>query len=175
MRKLNVKLFLVLTGASILLAGGVVLCHYLQSGRIAGALLVQAERAEKQSRLDQSVKFLSRYLEFVPEDLEQRARLGRLLASEQLADTPKMRWRAFFVLEDVLRRDPSRDAVRRQLSVTRTRRKIWRSFWNPLPRTVSWSCSPGAAPKRRANIVKPPPNTKKRSNTPRSKWRRMSG
>ena len=115
MRKLNVKLFLVLTGASILLAGGVVLCHYLQSGRIAGALLVQAERAEKQSRLDQSVKFLSRYLEFVPEDLEQRARLGRLLASEQLADTPKMRWRAFFVLEDVLRRDPSRDAVRRQL------------------------------------------------------------
>src|SRR5262249_42316066 len=115
MRKLNSKLLLGLMAFGVLLGGGLFLVHYFQSGRIARALLVQAERAEKQARLDQSIKFLSRYLEFIPEDVEERAHLGRLLASDQFADSPKLRLRAFFVLDDVLRRDPGRADVRRLL------------------------------------------------------------
>jgi len=50
--------------------------HWLQSGRIAQALLWQAEHAQEQGRHRQAVRYLNRYLEFVPADLEKRAELG---------------------------------------------------------------------------------------------------
>ena len=36
------------------------------------------KQAEKEGRPDQAARFLGRYLEFEPQDLEQRARLGSL-------------------------------------------------------------------------------------------------
>jgi tetratricopeptide (TPR) repeat protein len=115
MRKLNVKLFLWLVGSLLLLSTTVFFVHRLQAGRIANALLWQAGRAEEQGRLDQTAQYLARYLEFAPEDTEERAHLGRILASEQLADSPGARQRALFILEQVVTREPQRHDARRLL------------------------------------------------------------
>jgi tetratricopeptide (TPR) repeat protein len=115
MRRLNVKLFLWLVGSVVLLSATVFFVHRLQAGRIANALLWQAGRAEEQGHLDQTAQYLARYLEFAPEDTEQRARLGRVLASESLADSPGARQRALFVLEQVVTREPQRHDARRLL------------------------------------------------------------
>ncbi|MBY0523322.1 MAG: tetratricopeptide repeat protein [Gemmataceae bacterium] len=116
MRRVNVKLLLSLAAIVVLTGGVLFLAHWLQRGSVARALLTRAERAEKQERLDQVVRYVSRYLELTPEDNEQRARLGRTLASEQLAVTPKARTRAIFVLEQVLGREPGRHDLRMRLT-----------------------------------------------------------
>lgn len=115
MRQLNAKFLLILAGSTVLLAGGMFLLHRAQSGRIARALRDQAERAEKQGKTDQEVKYLARYLTFVPDDNEVRAELGRILASPEIATSPRARERALFVLEQVLLREPERHESRRLL------------------------------------------------------------
>src|SRR5262249_49457545 len=55
---------------------------------------------------------LSRYLKFAPEDTESLARMG-LLLDKQAVKNPALRERAFFVLDQVLRREPGRSDVRR--------------------------------------------------------------
>jgi tetratricopeptide (TPR) repeat protein len=115
MRKLNIKLFVVLAVSAVVLGVTVYLVHYLQSGRIARALLWQARRAESQGRLDQTARYLARYLEFNPEDTDERANLGRTLASDKLATSLRARQRALFVLEQVLSRDAARHDLRRLL------------------------------------------------------------
>ncbi len=115
MRRLNLRFTLGLLGLAAALIGGVFLTHHLQSGRIARALLAQARSAEDQGRAAVAIKYLSRYLEFVPADVEERARLGRLLAAKDVAKTPKAVGRAVLVLEQVLARDPDRREERRLL------------------------------------------------------------
>jgi tetratricopeptide (TPR) repeat protein len=112
MRKLNVKFLLYLVVGTVLVVGAVFLVHRLQAAQMAEALLWQADRAEKEGRLEQTARYLRRYLEFEPGDLDNRARLGRILASPQLAVTPKTREQARFVLEQVLTREPKRHDVR---------------------------------------------------------------
>lgn len=115
MRRLNLRLTLALLGIAGLLAVGIFTANRLQKGRIARALLAQALAAEEQGRLTVAAKMLGRYLEFVPADLDERAHLGRLLASRDLATTPKAASRAILVLEQLLARDPDRRAERRLL------------------------------------------------------------
>jgi tetratricopeptide (TPR) repeat protein len=115
MRRVNLKLFLWLAGSFLLVSITVFFVHRLQAGRIADALLWQAARAEDQGHLEQTARYLARYLEFAPEDTEERAHLGRVLASEQLADAPGARQRALFVLEQVVTREPERHDCRRLL------------------------------------------------------------
>jgi len=112
MRRINVKLLFCSLGCLVLLGAGTALVHYLQSGRIARALLGQADRAENQEHPEEAVRFLGRYLEFVPEDTDQRARLGRLLASDRMIRSNGQSQRALFVLEQVLAHDPERHASR---------------------------------------------------------------
>jgi tetratricopeptide (TPR) repeat protein len=126
MRRINVKLLAYSLVFLVLLVGGTVLAHYLQSERIARALLQQAERAKSEEEVarkrgdvmvakghaDEEVRFLTRYLEFAPEDTDQRARLGRLLSINFLARSMGQRQRTLFVLEQVLARDPDRHAER---------------------------------------------------------------
>ena len=112
MRSINLRLLFFSLGALVLLIGGTVLAHFLQSERIARALLRQADRAEKAERSHETARFLSRYLEFAPEDTEQRARLGHLLAENFLALSFGQRQRALFVLEQVLAREPDRHSER---------------------------------------------------------------
>jgi tetratricopeptide (TPR) repeat protein len=115
MKKINRKLLLILTAAVVVLGGGLFFLHYLQSGRIASALLWQARRAEANGDLKKTVHFLKRYLEFEPNDFKERACLGRTLADPRLAKTGADREQAFFVLEQVVSRDPDRLDLRRLL------------------------------------------------------------
>jgi tetratricopeptide (TPR) repeat protein len=112
MRKVNVKLFRNLLIGTALLIGAVFLLHTFQSGRVRAALLWQAQRAEEQGQPERVAHYLSRYLEFAPEDLDERVHLGQTLASESLATTAKARARAVFVLESVLARAPDRNDMR---------------------------------------------------------------
>jgi Tfp pilus assembly protein PilF len=116
MRKLNLKLTVYLASGLVLFAVALVGVHWLQSGRIAKALLWQARHAQEQDQIDQVVRYLGRYLEFVPDDTDERANLGKALADPRVAWSAKGRQRALFVLEQVLTRAPDRDDVRRLLA-----------------------------------------------------------
>ncbi len=115
MRKLNVKLFLYFLGGLVLLSGTLFASHQLQAGNISSGLLYQANQAEKEGRLKQATRYLTRYLDFVPDDTEVRARLGKTLADPRLASNSRTRGKARFVLEQVLAREPDRHDVRRTL------------------------------------------------------------
>jgi tetratricopeptide (TPR) repeat protein len=150
MRIFNVRFFFVILGSLAFLTASLFLAHSLQSGRIARALLSQAKKAEDLGREEKAVRFLGRYLEFAPDDVEERAHLARLLAGEPPSVSPpdaggksrggpQMRQRALFVLEQVLAREPNRKAERcllvrialdlSQLEVVDAHAKYLQEFW----------------------------------------------
>jgi tetratricopeptide (TPR) repeat protein len=112
MRRLNVKLILGLFAGTIFLTAAVVVTHALQAGNISSALLWRAGQAESQGRLKEAARYLKRYLEFAPDDNEERAHLGRLLTDPSLTTTNRGRHRARYVLEQVLTREPERHDLR---------------------------------------------------------------
>jgi tetratricopeptide (TPR) repeat protein len=116
MNKFNVKLFLYLLGGTVLCAVALFLVHSFQSGRIADALLWQVRHAEEQGDLKGTAHYLGRYLEFEPNDLNERAHLGRTLADPKLANTWKSCQRALFALEHVVSQDPQRHELRKPLA-----------------------------------------------------------
>src|SRR6516165_1932678 len=116
MKKVNIKLLGYLLGAVVLGGVGLFLVHLLQSGRIAGALLWQARHAEDKGDLEHAARYLKRYLEFEPNDTEERAHLGRVLAEPKLANSYRGRERALFVLDQVVSREPDRHDLRRPLA-----------------------------------------------------------
>jgi tetratricopeptide (TPR) repeat protein len=112
MRRVNKRLFLFLILGVATLTGGLFLLHYIQSGRVEAALLRQAARAEEEQRPEKVVQYLSRYLDFEPDDLEERVHLAKTLAAESPTPIPKARERAIYNLESVLTRDPDRVELR---------------------------------------------------------------
>ena len=94
MRKLNLKLFLLLVVGSVATAGSVWGLHTFQYKRIAAALLWQARRAEEVGKIDQMARYLERYLEFAPQDVDQQVHLGRTLAGDSFAASPPARRQA---------------------------------------------------------------------------------
>jgi predicted Zn-dependent protease len=114
MRKINVKLLLTLVLGTATLAAAVGAAHAFQYGRIADALLFQARRADGQPK--RVARYLARYLEFKPRDLDTRAELARILAGEAFAGSPRERVRAARLLDGVLTDDPSRTELRRLLA-----------------------------------------------------------
>jgi Tfp pilus assembly protein PilF len=112
MRKLNVKLLMVLVLGTITLAIGVGVAHAFQYGRIAEALRFQARRAEELGQTNRVARYLSRYLEFRPRDVEARAELGRTLAGEAFAGSRRARARAARLLDEVLISEPDRPELR---------------------------------------------------------------
>ena len=116
MRKLNVKLLFALVLGTLTLALAVGVAHAFQYGRIADALRFQARRAEDQGQADRVARYLSRYLEFQPRDLEARAQLARVLAGEAFAGQRRARARAVLLLDKVLTDDPGRSELRRLLA-----------------------------------------------------------
>ncbi len=115
MRKTNLKVLLAVLGGTIVLAGVLFGVHYLQRQRIASALLWQARKAEEANQVDRTIRFLGRYLDFRPDDLDEKARLGRTLLSETAASSPAARSRAVDLLDAVLRQQPERSDDRRTL------------------------------------------------------------
>lgn len=112
-RTLNVKFLLCLILGLAVASGGVALAHHLQYRRIPLALLKQAQKAEDENDLVRADSYLTRYLDFEPTDVEQKARLARLLTGKKLEGVPGIQSRAYFLLMDVLARDPEQQELRR--------------------------------------------------------------
>src|SRR5262245_57657554 len=117
MRKFNVKFFFVLLGGVAILSGGLILLHQFQRDRIAKALLFQAERAKQENQPEKSAEYYFRYLEFKPKDTATRVAYAELLEEqfEKLpigARNPKS---VVDLYEEVLKKEPARDPVRRKL------------------------------------------------------------
>jgi cellulose synthase operon protein C len=99
--------------------------HRWQVRKQVGAFLYQADLARDEAakaeaagnsesmeaQRDREQNFLSRYIMARPGDFDARERLARL--KTESAKTRRQRMAAYFLLEDVLRRDPSRTELRR--------------------------------------------------------------
>ncbi len=108
------KVFLIkLVFAVLALAGVLVGAHTLQARRIPEALRQQSERAGEAGKQDAAIHYLRQYLEFEPDDADAIEKLARLLRQRD----PSYRGQTDFVFlsEKVLRIDPDRDAVRREV------------------------------------------------------------
>jgi Tfp pilus assembly protein PilF len=106
-RQINFKFLLGLIISIVVLAVGVRFVHGFQVRRQADALLRQAEAAAEEDNLPRALDYLTRYLGFRPDDNDALARYGELLDTEgRQTKSPRLRYRAFNVLEDALRRLP---------------------------------------------------------------------
>src|SRR5579864_5197322 len=112
-RQLNVKFLVCLLVPILLLGACVHVLHGFQLKHSALALLKLASRAEETGDSVQAEKYLGMYLSYRPADTAAMARYG--LALVKLAKTREARLKALLILEQVLRRDPKRDDVRRKL------------------------------------------------------------
>jgi tetratricopeptide (TPR) repeat protein len=115
MRQVNTRFFFVLVAATAAFAATLFGVHRLQAGNITNALLWQAGQAEKAGKADAAARYLGRYLEFAPDDVEERAHLATILSDEKVAVTPGSRRRAEFVINQVLAWDPQRHELRQAL------------------------------------------------------------
>ena len=115
MRQVNTRFFFILLIAVLVFAGALFGVHRLQASNIANALLWQANQAETTGKPDVAARYLGRYLEFVPDDIEQRAHLATILSDEKVAVTPGAVRRAEFVINQVLAWDPLRHDLRQSL------------------------------------------------------------
>src|SRR4051794_38998875 len=113
MPTLNQKLFLRLVMLAAALAGGLVVLHHVQAGRVPDALLWQADAAVEKGKPDKAIFYLKQYLEFRPDDHDAAVRLGDLMLAR--AASPKDVQGALFVYERVLREAPQRADVARKL------------------------------------------------------------
>src|SRR6185437_1896987 len=115
MRKINTKLVLGLLIGCIVCTGAVFGVHHFQYGRIADSLRWQARRAEEQGQVKQQAKYLQRYLEFNPKDLEEKAHLAKLWASDTFAGSVRERRKAVNLLDQVLTTGDDKPELRRLL------------------------------------------------------------
>ncbi len=82
-----------------------------QVGRNAAVLLREANRYEAEGDEAQALEYLSRYVGLAPNDNDTYARYALLL--DKLATAQRAKIQAFLVLEQALRRDPTRSDLRR--------------------------------------------------------------
>ena len=87
--------------------------HRYQVRQQAGAFLIQADAARDATptNSEREMAYLQRYLVSRPNANDERERFARLLGAS--AKSNKQLQNAFIVIEDVLRRDPSRDSLRK--------------------------------------------------------------
>ena len=115
MRQVNTRFFLVLLAVCAACAATLFGADWLQAGNITNALLWQCAQAEKNGKPDVAARYLGRYLDFAPDDVEQRAHLAAILSDANVALTPASRNRAIFVINQVLAWDPLRHELNQSL------------------------------------------------------------
>jgi tetratricopeptide (TPR) repeat protein len=113
MRQVNTRFFFLLLIGTIVFAASLFGVHRLQAGSIASALLWHADQAEKNGKATLAARYLGQYLEFVPDDLNERVHLANVLSGA--AVTPSARRRAEFAINQVLARDPDQHELRQAL------------------------------------------------------------
>jgi tetratricopeptide (TPR) repeat protein len=110
--RLNAKLLAWALGSAAALVLAVHFLHAFQSRRGARDLLPLADEAEQRGNPAEAAHFLGNYLSLAPGDADVRARCGALLAR---LPSPVSRGRALEMFAEVVRQQPGRDDVRRQL------------------------------------------------------------
>jgi tetratricopeptide (TPR) repeat protein len=133
-RTLHFKRLVCLMATVALLGGGIHFLHAFQVKRQAGTLLQQATRAEEEyqaqgdsNQLENAAEYLGRYLVLVPHDSNVRGDYGLIL--DELADetgSRRTRQQAFEELETAVRRNQSRDDLRRRLVDVAMHPAVWR-------------------------------------------------
>ncbi len=108
-RKVNVRALIVVLASLLLVGASLLLASTLQRGRHARAFLREADRAEREERIEEAVRHLSRYVRLAPRDADAAVRLGTLLADLGHWDP------AYAQLEQVARLWPDRQQSRRRL------------------------------------------------------------
>ena len=130
MRAFNVRLFIVVSLAGVLIAATVYYVHRNQVRRHATMYLNEARKAHDEGRLSDAVRFAQKYVSLRPTDSEGLAEYGRLLIEIGAIE------RAFFVYDQLLRRDPGRSDVRREMVDIRMilgRFSAWAGVWLERP------------------------------------------
>lgn len=109
--KLNWRFLLKL--AAVLLVAGITvhLVHRWQVRSQVGVFLQHADAARDAGDGEREESFLRRYVRARPSDLDTRERLARLVCAN--AKSGKAMVEGYLLVEDVLRRDPKRDDLRR--------------------------------------------------------------
>ena len=136
MRKINLKFFLALMLFVTLLAGSVAGVHFFQRQRIAVALLWQAGRAEEEGQPSDAARYLTRYLEFNPRDLAEKANLARVWATDPAAP-PRRKAEAVRLLDEVLTYEDSPE-LRRLLVRTAVEAGNWGRAKEHLGQLLRW-------------------------------------
>jgi cellulose synthase operon protein C len=113
---INKKFLLQLVAVVAVLAGGLVLAHTVQAGRIPDTLMAQAERAHELAaddpkKGDAAVAYLRQYLEFRPADVDALEKLGAWLRERKKGGDPSDLLRLY---DKVLAADPDRHDTRRE-------------------------------------------------------------
>lgn len=110
MRTLNVRLLALILVCGLILGAAVHWLHGYQVQRNAKVFLREAQRAKEEGKLGDAVRNLRWYVDLVPNDVDALADLGSMLAKLS-APGP-----AYATFEKVLRLDPNRTDVRRELA-----------------------------------------------------------
>ncbi|HEY2786894.1 MAG TPA: hypothetical protein VGJ05_18175 [Fimbriiglobus sp.] len=108
MPTINKRFLLKLMLALLLFAGSLVGAHTIQAERIPAALKRQADRADAAGKYDAETRYLQRYLEFKPDDVDVRVDLAETLRAH--GGSPLELYRLY---EKILRTDPTRTAQRK--------------------------------------------------------------
>jgi cellulose synthase operon protein C len=109
--KLNWRFVLKLSGVVFVTLVAVHFIHRWQVQRQVGAFLRQADVAHDASDTAREITYLKRYLVARPTDNDARERLGRVACKSAMSGNDLQE--AYLIVQDVLRRDPTRDELRR--------------------------------------------------------------
>ncbi len=115
MPTINKSFLLKLVLTTALLVGSLFAVHAVQARRIPDALKRMADRSAEQGKSDAAIHFLRQYLEFAPNDVDARERLAKLLRDRLGPNQDPSD--LIFVYDKILRADPSRSAVRREVLI----------------------------------------------------------
>jgi len=110
-RTVNFKAVAILAVGALLFGLAVHFVHAYQMERRGRDLLAMVADAERDKQPDQTIVYLENYLGLVPDDFDAQAKYALLL--KDTAKTRQQKIRAYFVLDQVLRRDRDRADIRR--------------------------------------------------------------
>lgn len=113
MRRLNIRFLAGLIVGVIVLGASAYGLRQFQMRRTARHLLSRAERAEQQGDPEKTESFLRQYLAYTPNDLNALIKYGQVI--EKNSQGPEDRQRALNAFLQVIRRDRSRQDVRRRI------------------------------------------------------------
>src|SRR5436190_1084062 len=113
--KLNGRFLVGLLLTLTVVAVGTWFLHKSQVRRNAGVLYDLATEAEEGKNFARAADYYKRYLALAPTDIEALEKYGTLLNQLAVFPDPRGRRRAFLILERVVREEPERRDLRRQL------------------------------------------------------------